>query len=1768
MNNTIFRRKFIVGVLIALVLGFGAYGTADALTFGTTRTGDLQTLSPGQRFVVSFSVNLRSREAIQPRTSGPASQTLIDEAAGTTTPPASRTHTGYTAGDTYYWTTVSGTITTYNWVTESEAYRFNDQQVTIDPTGATIISIGNYNVDPANEADAITLNQMDEWSDGRKRLQSGTIRVTLEASDTPVAVTIAITDATVDADLPTDFNKSVFEMFRLYVLQLESASRAATISTNLIPSVVNDDQDTAISVTLTGAASDFARVGFEVYEGPGTLYEDKNSDNSPDSTAIKSITAFTSNHGTASQATVYLKTNGGTSKVRAWVFGNSPTTNVADKTSRATYIYRWSNLRKVSGDVTTQIGVISTQLEHPFIVELTDANGDAISGETITFAAATGAGTLAEDPNFPDDLYAADFSTSGNVETDANGRANVLLTLGAAAGANTVTATYDNATLTFNATGIARSDAASIEIVSGNNQSARTNQPLPALLVVIVRDRNGLVINDSQVRFSTFSGVLSTEVEDPGDVVDSPTPANSNQNQTIETDGTGRASVRYNVGNEAGSNRTITATLLQTWDNQTRRVVFTATHTGGTGPVTPQPGNNLSISLSRTTARIGDSVTATVDAGAGRSGVNVNLTSSSGLSLLFNTQTTGTNGRTAFTFTIPSGTASRNYTLRASATGYNAGTATLTVQGTQTNVVPSLSTSSISGARNTVHDVNVTLSGAPTGTRVDIGAPFNVFEPTNSSGVARFRLRLPASGSGNASVSATSYTSRVVQLGYTVTGSTPTTGTQVRLVLGSGASTQLTGAAGTNVQLRVRVTNTAGAGVNGVSVTFSSNNVDLATRTSDASGNVVVTYTVQTTAQTVTAVINDSNVDSSGASAVTFTITPGTAPTGPQSTRLNILQPNTVGAPGASHPLTILMATPTGAAAANQIVTITVRNSAQALISTTTVITGTDGRATTTDTFRLPTTAGEYTITATSGGETRTINVTVVAIKLVKDASDSVSGDNQEGDRGVVLDEPFAVRVVRDSDDTAMQGVPVTFTVIDGDGELSESSSATSGANTLTVNSDSNGDVEAYLVLGRDDEDNRVRASVGITTVPDVFFDATGALVPDALEIVSGDDQRIAVNQRSDPMRVLVTDEDGDELEGVTVTFSLRGGSGTLTPRSAETNRFGEAEAELLPRAAGTYTITARVVGVQSVTFTINVGDLADDIEIVSGNNQRGDTGTELANPFVVEVLDEDDDPVSGVTVTFSVTAGGGSLSDTSVDTNSRGRAQTTLTLGDSPGRNTVRASVSGVSTRVTFTATAVDPAPPEPVIHLGAGQRVDTYWINTDGGTLHRLVGSSVENIAPGVENVVSLVVTSNRLYWVETTSATTGRLRRSNLNGSNIQLIRDLTALPAGITVDTVNSKIYLTNGFGKVQSINLDGSGYAPNLITGLTDPTDIAVGGGKVYWITDGGTVHSANVDGTGVTQIAGGYSALGSIAVGGGKVFWTETINESDGNIHSANLDGSSVTEVVSLLAAPYGISVDASANKLYFTNSRGRLMQSNLNGGSIKIVASNLVAPGDVAVSSGTTAPRPPGTFSRYDVNRDGTVDNTDAALVANALGESPPSNPRLDVNGDGNVNFLDLLLVFDNRDESDAAPVAVASERPKVSREEVQHQIEQLLATDNHSATAQFTLAYLQSLLEIVTPEQTRLLANYPNPFNPETWIPYQLATSSDVQITIYNSAGKEVRTLSLGHQSEGYYTDRSRAAYWDGRNAIGEQVASGVYFYTLITDRMSATRKMLILK
>ena len=138
----------------------------------------------------------------------------------------------------------------------------------------------------------------------------------------------------------------------------------------------------------------------------------------------------------------------------------------------------------------------------------------------------------------------------------------------------------------------------------------------------------------------------------------------------------------------------------------------------------------------------------------------------------------------------------------------------------------------------------------------------------------------------------------------------------------------------------------------------------------------------------------------------------------------------------------------------------------------------------------------------------------------------------------------------------------------------------------------------------------------------------------------------------------------------------------------------------------------------------------------------------------------------------------------------------------------------------------------------------------------------------------------------------------------------------------------------------------------------------------------------------------------------------------------------------------------------------------------------------------------------------------------------------------------------------------------PTLDPEVLEAHLDILRAGSDGSLRYLQAIALIESILAEVRPEKTVLLANYPNPFNPETWIPYHLANDTDVQISIYDINGALVRQLDLGHQQAGYYTNRSRAAYWDGRNEFGERVATDIYFYQLQANNMSLLRKMVILK
>ena len=201
------------------------------------------------------------------------------------------------------------------------------------------------------------------------------------------------------------------------------------------------------------------------------------------------------------------------------------------------------------------------------------------------------------------------------------------------------------------------------------------------------------------------------------------------------------------------------------------------------------------------------------------------------------------------------------------------------------------------------------------------------------------------------------------------------------------------------------------------------------------------------------------------------------------------------------------------------------------------------------------------------------------------------------------------------------------------------------------------------------------------------------------------------------------------------------------------------------------------------------------------------------------------------------------------------------------------------------------------------------------------------------------------------------------------------------------------------------------------------------------------------------------------------------------------------------------------------------------------------------------------------DLNDDGVVNIQDLVLVASRFGQT--GETTADLNNDNTVNIQDLVIVASRFSSGAAAPSAKT-----LHASHVQHWLklaERKVGGNSNpleNRHYQKGIEVLEQLLASLIPKSSELLPNFPNPFNPETWIPYRLVKSADVQISIYDTQGNVVRQLDMGHRSAGMYQTRTRAAYWDGKNDVGESVASGLYFYTLTAGDFSATRKMLILK
>ena len=480
------------------------------------------------------------------------------------------------------------------------------------------------------------------------------------------------------------------------------------------------------------------------------------------------------------------------------------------------------------------------------------------------------------------------------------------------------------------------------------------------------------------------------------------------------------------------------------------------------------------------------------------------------------------------------------------------------------------------------------------------------------------------------------------------------------------------------------------------------------------------------------------------------------------------------------------------------------------------------------------------------------------------------------------------------------------------------------------------------------------------------------------------------------------------------------------------------------------------------------------------------------------------------------------------------------------------------------------------------AGGKV--YWTEMPGRIRRaNLDGSNVEDVATGLGTPINIAISGDTVYWTQKTGEDTGEIRSANLRGNPNVMTRHSfpQGFPVGIAVDALENTLYWTTSRGSIGRSNLDGSNFQPNLVTGLSAPgafvlnveipvdveTPEILTTDAVLSISPSPVISPAigeqltlNVN-IAAGEAVAGYQvtvqfdppALRYVESSNGDylptgaVFAPPVVNGNRVKLASAALTG--VSNGDGTLATLTFEVVAAKASTL--TLSDVLLSDSEGNGVSPQVEGGQVTEPPKL----------------REDVNEDGVVNIQDLVLVASSLGKTGPNTA--DVNADEIVDIRDLVKVAGALGNAAAAPSLHPQLLQTLTAADVQQWLSQAQHLDLTDITAQRGIRFLEQLLATLIPKDTVLLPNYPNPFNPETWIPYQLATDADVQLLIYDARGVVVCHLALGYQSAGYYTSTSRAAYWDGRNGLGERVASGVYFYQLLADEVSSVcGRLVILK
>ena len=255
-----------------------------------------------------------------------------------------------------------------------------------------------------------------------------------------------------------------------------------------------------------------------------------------------------------------------------------------------------------------------------------------------------------------------------------------------------------------------------------------------------------------------------------------------------------------------------------------------------------------------------------------------------------------------------------------------------------------------------------------------------------------------------------------------------------------------------------------------------------------------------------------------------------------------------------------------------------------------------------------------------------------------------------------------------------------------------------------------------------------------------------------------------------------------------------------------------------------------------------------------------------------------------------------------------------------------------------------------------GSTRATKMYWAEDWGGKIRRadLDGSNVEDLVTGLGQPIALALdmAGGKMYW---TQEEPGKVRCADLDGSNVEDLVTGLNRPYGVALDIARGKMYWTDvSTGRVRRANLGGSNIE-NLVTGLADPMGLAldVAGGKMYWAdwgTGAGKVRRANLGGSNIENLVTGLAdPMGLVLdVAGGKIYWTDWGTHT---IQCADLNGSNVEALVTGLDSPHDVALDIAGGKIYWTDwGTHTIQRSNLDGSNIQDLLTGLDAPRGIAL--------------------------------------------------------------------------------------------------------------------------------------------------------------------------------------------------------------------------